>query len=72
MFSDTQEKQFVRANLWKPVLDAVCKRIGNSSPKYLCFPGGACLELKFLREECQMNLDNVCAVERDEIDASSI
>jgi hypothetical protein len=72
MFSDTEEKQFIRDRLWKPVVDQECSRKGIAAPKYLCFPGGACLELKFLRDVCGKNFDNLSAVERDETDAASI
>jgi hypothetical protein len=72
MFSDTQEKQFIRERLWKPVIEETCSRKGIVAPRYLCFPGGACLELRFLRDECKKGLDNVSAVEKDETDAAAI
>lgn len=72
MFTDSKEKQIVRDKLWLPVFVKFVKTQKTNKIKYLCLPGSESLELKYFVGKRVLDLENVVAVERKEVDAALI
>ena len=62
-FQDSEEKQRIREELWRPVVESCFKTVKNI--RYLTLPGPECFELiKFLDLKI-LKLENIISIERD-------